>query len=656
MAHTELGVQEMAVVGAPPRRTPLDWVPVRGIALSLLAAPACCYWAQDQGVDRIFSLMVPPVVLTLVVVALNAPLRRFAPRRALTTGDLVVFYAMQSVICAMASEWMDLTCHDMYAYGVYADRSAAYRSKILPYVRDWLFFTSDRGLEDFRAGGKTFGYFCRHLGIWWPKIIAWTIVTGLVCMAMLAVNSLMRDEWTNRERLAFPIIQLPMAITQPDAPVWQSRLLWSGFAAMLAVDTLNGFSFLYPALPRINVRFLAEGQLWLGPPLNQVGWIPIGFFPYMAAIGFFMPTDLLFSCVLFYFVRKLIQVAAVVLGYEQGLFAGSGIVPGPPYLSEQSWGAFFGLFVTAAWVARGYLREVWRQIARGGSSDPRTVPHRFAFGVLIASLTALGLVGIGAGLPFPWVVAYILIYLVFSIALTRMRAQLGPPSHEMAFVGPNQIIVDFRGTQGLAPSTLSRTVTLFHFMNRTHRTDPMPVQLEAMKMAENARVNQRGLFLAIVIATIAGSVGGQLACIYIAYHRLPRNWGGEPASVASQLIDSPRGPNTTAMAVVVASCAFVLLLDFLRFRVPGFPLHPVGYALSGNFGVDYYWFGLLVVLLIKASAQRYGGLKAYHKLREVALGVILAEFVAEGVWGTLAMVTQQATYSISINGRLGWNQ
>ena len=50
------------------------------------------------------------------------------------------------------------------------------------------------------------------------------------------------------------------------------------------------------------------------------------------------------------------------------------------------------------------------------------------------------------------------------------------------------------------------------------------------------------MFLAIVIATVVGSVGGQLACIFLAYRRLPKNWGGETTSVVSQLIDSPRGP------------------------------------------------------------------------------------------------------------------
>ncbi|MBW3625114.1 MAG: alpha-L-rhamnosidase N-terminal domain-containing protein, partial [Armatimonadetes bacterium] len=38
-----------------------------------------------------------------------------------------------------------------------------------------------------------------------------------------------------------------------------------------------------------------------------------------------------------------------------------------------------------------------------------------------------------------------------------------------------------------------------------------------------------------------------------------------------------------------------------------------------------------------------------------ALGVMLGEYGAETIWSIAAMVMRQATYSISINGRLGWN-
>ncbi len=631
---------------------------VRAMLVALVLTPVCCYWAQDQGVDRIFSLMVPPVVLTLLVAVANRLILVRSSRLAMTQGELVIVYAMLTVSCAMASEWMDVIAPYIHSYGLFADRNERYRSKVLPYVSDWLFFKDAKELEAFGAGGKPFRFFVSQLHLWWPKILAWTAIISLVCLAMLCINMLMRDQWTNREKLVFPIIQLPMAIVNEGSggSALRSRYVLGAMAVMLAIDMLNGFAFRHPALPRVNVRFLGDMSQWFTTePWNQVGWTPIGIFPFMAAIGLFMPTDLLFSCIFFFFVRKGMQVAAAALGHEQGVFGGGGLVPSAPYFSEQSWGAFLGLFCTAVWVSRGYLREVWQEI-RSGQSEARAVPHRLSFVGLIVSLGLLGWIGVGIGLSWPFVIGYTLVFLAFSIAMTRLRAQLGPPTHEMAFMGPNQLMVDFRGTQGLGEGFISRTVTTFHFMNRIHRTHPMPHQLESIKMAEMARVNQRGVFMAILLATIAGSIFGHLVRIYLGYRWTPADVAGDTAGVIGQLTDSPRPPNIAAIAAVALSFAFVLILDVVRFRVPGFPLHPAGYALTMNFGVDYYWFGLLIVLLVKVYVQRYYGLKGYDKLRMVAIGLLLGEMVAEGVWGTVAMVTREATYSISINGRLGWTQ
>jgi hypothetical protein len=105
------------------------------------------------------------------------------------------------------------------------------------------------------------------------------------------------------------------------------------------------------------------------------------------------------------------------------------------------------------------------------------------------------------------------------------------------------------------------------------------------------------------------------------------------------------------MAAVGIGMAFVFVLNFLRFRLPGFPFNPMGYALAMNFGVDYYWFGLLIALVVKSSVQRYSGLKGYEKLHAVALGIILGEFTVEAIWAITAMVTHSATYTVSINDR-----
>ena len=103
--------------------------------------------------------------------------------------------------------------------------------------------------------------------------------------------------------------------------------------------------------------------------------------------------------------------------------------------------------------------------------------------------------------------------------------------------------------------------------------------------------------------------------------------------------------------MTAVGAAVVLGLDFIRFRIPGFPIHPAGYLLSSNFGVDYYWFGLLLALLIKNFVTRYYGLSGYGKLRQVALGILLAEYAAETIWMTMALATGHSTYTISFNER-----
>jgi hypothetical protein len=474
---------------------------------------------------------------------------------------------------------------------------------------------------------------------------------------MLCINSLMREEWTDREKLSFPIIQLPLALCQGGPGFWRSRFMWGAFGVTATIDLINGIHFLYPSIPLINVRFIGDlVQAFPDYPWRAVGWTPIGIFPFITALGMFLPTDLLFSVIFFFFFRKGQQVIAATYGHSQGVFGGGWLVPSPPYFSEQSWGAFLGLFFTALWIARGYLREVWRDIWHGSGLDPNVRSRRWAFAGLVASIVGLVGIGVAAGFSAPFLLLYLALFLAFSVALTRMRAQLGPPTNEMAFMGPTQLIVDFNGTQGLSHPVIARMATIFHFMNRIHRTHPMPFQLEAMKMGERTGLDQRTLFFALLIAVVAGSLCGHAARIGYAYVWGTGGAGYDTASVVSNLVNSPRAPNNAGMLFVGLGMLFVFVLNFLRFQLPWFPFNPMGYALAMNFGVDYYWFGFLLALIIKSSVQRYSGLKGYQKLHAIALGVILGEVVIETIWAVTAMVGRFATYSISINGRLGWDQ
>lgn len=630
----------------PRRRSP------RAFLLGLLFTPFSVYWGALQPCDVILSLMVPPVACTFLLVTINALIHRRWPGNALRPGELVLFYAIVSVATAMAAEWGYYTTPLIYSYALFTNPSNKFDTLVLPFVPDFLFIKDPAPIAEFKYGGHDFLYFLRHIGPWVVPVLSWTALVSLLAFAMLCISSLMREEWIDREKLSFPIIQLPLALTQGGPGFWRSRSMWSGFVAAATVDLLNGFHFLYPSLPMINVGVIADLSLALpNYPWNAIGWTPISIFPFIIGLGIFVPTDLLFSAVFFYFCRKVQQIIAASYGHSQGVFGGGWLVPSPPYFSEQSWGAFLGLCITALYIARGYLRELGHDLWHGSWHDPTTTSRRLSLLGLLTSLGLLVCIGVATGLAGPFVLLYLLLFLAFSVALTRMRAQLGPPTHEMAFMGPNQLIIDFHGTQGLSQPTIARLATVFHFLNRIHRTDPMPGELEAMKMGAQSGLDQRTLFAALFVAISAGSVCGYVVRIADGYARGASAAGHDTAAVIADLVNNPRVPNHVAMSFVGLGMGFVFLLNFLRFRLPGFPFNPMGYALAMNFGVDYYWFGLLIALIVKSSVQRYSGLKGYEKLHRVALGVILGEFTVEAIWAIMAMVNRMATYTVSINDR-----
>ncbi len=640
---------------SPPRRRGL----LRPLILAVILLPFVAFWSSAMMSDVIFSLLVPPLCALMVVALLNVGLRRVVPGWALTGGELAVFYAFMSVAGAMCAEWLLINNQYIHSYALFADRSPWDREHILPHLPKWFYFTEAAPLEDYRQGGYGLWHFLGRLGLWARPIAAWTLLFTLLCGAMLCINTLMRELWCRREKLAFPIIQVPLLLTRPQDPAWKSPWLWGALSVMFGIDMLNGFAFMNPLIPSINVRFLvgrlADVLPWLQDnPWTAVGWTSLGIFPYMCAIGVFMPTDLLFSCVFFFFLRKAMQVGAAMFGYQQDVFGGGWLVPGPPYFSEQTWGAFLGLFVSAVLFSRGYLQEVWGHIVKGTSFGEGDMRPRSAFYGLILCLAGLGVIGWMCGLS-PWlVVGYLCVFLIFAIVLTRMRAQLGPPIHEMAFLGPHQLLIDFLGGQALNEAATVKMYHLFLVTNRIHRTDPMPYQLEGYKLGDQSGLTSRKLFWAILFATVLGVVVGQGAYVLQGYlYGAQPSWG-DPNAAIRQLSEQPHPPNPAAMLSVVGGFSLVMLLDAIRTRITGFPLHPVGYALSMNFGIDYCWFGLFIVLLLKLAVQHGGGLKGYEKLRLVAAGVILGEFAAEMIWSSVSMATHMTTYSVSFYNRSGW--
>ncbi len=623
------------------------------VILGFLLCVPVTYAIANQTISSLFSLMVPPISALLFVIILNWPLRKLVPRFAFTQADLIVIFGIVSVAGAIAGEWVDVTVDGTYSFPLHARTNPLYKDQFAKHIPEWMAIKDLAQVQDIEGGGKGISYVLGKLPILFPVFVGAGILTLSLCFAMICINSLMRGAWNERERLTFPLIQLPVAMAEEGGGggMWRSRPMWIAFAVMFGIDILNGLNYLYPNLPAIPVKDLFYiDRAFKEPPLSNIGDFRIAIYPFMAAVGLFMPSDLLFSFVAFFLLRKVTHVVLAANGTPQSTFSGTGLIPGPPYFDEQTWGAVLAMFLGAIWVSRGYLSEVWRDIRSGRRAEDGGVKHQWAFVGLILSVAAMVAFGMAGGLPLGYMVPYILLFLVFSIVLTRIRAQLGPPTHEFAFFGPNSIMHRFLGTTWMTDKQATWVMQGFISMNRLFRNHPMPYQLEAMKMGQIERINQKRIFQLIVLATVVGFFLAMFFSVVRVY-RTGGIQGTEAAGYLQNLLANRKGPDVIGIAMTLFGFAMVMVLDAIRFKFPGFPLHPAGYVLSMNYGVDYYWFGLLIALFVKNFVQRYYGLRGYDKLRMVALGILLGEYAAETIWLGMALLTQQSTYTISFNDR-----
>jgi hypothetical protein len=642
-------------LGREPESDGVGFRPFRAravIAGFLLCLPAC-YAVTNQWSSGIFSLMVPPISALLAVLICNVVLRRFAPVMSFSRTDMVVIFIITSVACAVAGEWSVVGHAATHAYPYHGKWNATYKDQLMKHIPEVFAPRDFEQVKDIQGGGKTMAYVAGRIPFFFPIWLAWAGVVVVLCFGMICINSLMRGAWCERERLTFPLIQLPVAMCDDASreSIWHSKYMWGAFAVMFGIDILNGLNYLYPNLPSVPVKDLFYiDRAFKDPPLSNIGDFRISIYPFMAAIGLFVPSDLLFSFVLFFLLRKLTHVMLASNGIPQSTFSGTGILPGPPYFDEQTWGAVIAMFLGAWWVSRDYLREVWADIKDGRRSIDGGVKHRWAFVGLVGSVAVLVGVGMWGGLPFGYMLPYVLLFLMFSVVLTRVRAQLGPPTHEFAFFGSNSIMHRFLGTKWMSDGQAAFVAQIFISMNRLYRNHPMPYSLEAMKMGSQERLNQKRIFMVCVAATIVGWFLAQFFLTVKVYRTGGIGWT-DAVPYLENILRDRKGPDIVGIVMTIFGFAMVMIMDAIRFKFPGFPLHPAGYLLSMNFGVDYYWFGMLIALLVKNFVQRYYGLRGYDKLRHVALGILIGEYAAETIWMGMALLTNQSTYTISFNDR-----
>ena len=187
-------------------------------------------------------IFIYPVFILFCLVVFNYPLSKCWPSQRLMSSELLTIYAMLVVSTSIASYGM---LQDFFAFIVhpywFATEENEWKDLFFHCIPSW--FTANP-IEVVLTGyyqGNSSVYQVKLLNAWLKPTLIWTVFTLVLLFMLHCLNTLVRRQWVQTERLAFPIIQLPLAMVQ-SPNFLKSRLLWIGFAIPASLDNdLNSF-------------------------------------------------------------------------------------------------------------------------------------------------------------------------------------------------------------------------------------------------------------------------------------------------------------------------------------------------------------------------------------------------------------------------------
>ena len=80
-----------------------------------------------------------------------------------------------------------------------------------------------------------------------------------------------------------------------------------------------------------------------------------------------------------------------------------------------------------------------------------------------------------------------------------------------------------------------------------------------------------------------------------------------------------------------------LLLMLGRLRFIWWPFHPIGYALSGSWQMNWGWGSFFLVWLIKWIILKWSGIHGYRKATTYFLGLLMGEIFIGGTWAMIGL-------------------
>ncbi|MBI3944386.1 MAG: hypothetical protein HY321_00545 [Armatimonadetes bacterium] len=594
----------------------------------------------DRGFATTLSLHYNVVFTLVLVLMVNGLVARRRPALALRRAELLLLFLMGTMGTGTAYYAEFLIGVLPYPY-YHANTDTRFVESLIPNLSKLLTVSDPDAVRDFYMGNAVL--------LRWSALRAWAVpffLWGLVVAAAgwigICLSTLIYAQVRYQERLPFPLIQVPLTITEERVPFYRSPLFWFGFAIAGGIVIINELHMINPTIPEMRVKWRYVRLTGLERPWSSLSPIVFSLNPLLIGLQFAMPLDLLWSVFFFYWMGKFNAVLLDFLMGEQRYTATREV---GPLAAEQAVGALLALVIFSFWTMRGRWRDAWVKYQH-------FMPlRRAAAGAIVGAAVMVAVLCL-ARMPFFLAVLFVLIFVAVMYSLARIRAQYGPPSAGLLMSAPGPVVYNLFGRDMIGVPGLG-SLSLTHWMGREFCPSAMPAALEGFALMER-RCPPGIIITAMFLGIVAGYVTSFLTILTIAYHHGMKT--GKVAGVEAyigweafalfsrRLSEAVSGPHWDSLAATGYGAGLTLLLQSLRTRFVGFPLHPVGYAIGNTWMSSSLWSTAFITWVIKSFVLRYGGLRGFYAVAPFFWGLLLGEFIIGSIVSLAGTLSGTPTY------------
>jgi hypothetical protein len=619
---------------------------VRLLVLAALFTFAGSWWGIQTSLMTFAGnilVAVPPIptlATLLLFVALTPLLRRISRNLALSRAEILFLYAISAIGVQMASIGVVRMMMPCLSVPFYFATPANHFEPMQEHI-PW--FVAPKDMEVIRQMHEGSDDGSVPWGAWLVPLGYWSALMLVIYVTTLSLSAIMRPQWSEREKLSYPLVELALRVTGArgeSGGAWLLRnpVMWAGFSIGLVFNVFNILKAFNPAVPALGNTY-DVGALFTEHPWSAIR--PLTFYhrPDIVGLGYLVPLDVGMTIWISYLLLRVSRVVVASLGRE---------APRWPYEGEQSVGAYVVLAGILVWIARDHLRQVLRRAWTGVSASDRLSVIGAAAGFALT-------VWMGAIAGMYWVTSLAFFTMIYACAFvySRIRAEAGTPLITMYPWEEQRIFVQSLGGKLLTAgkeSTITILATM-HWLGTGHFPELMGYQLEDLEMSRRANLNARHMTYAILFALVVGLASAywlhlvpyyQYGCNVLEGGTTQGGYRTDYARMAyersAEMLVHPGPPDWGSLAAIGAGGALVAVLAVFRMAFLRFPISPLGYAMAAAWGLEV-WGPFFLVSVAKMIVLRLGGARLHRRMEPAFLGLAIGHFFGAGIlWGALAFL------------------